>query len=89
MVSSLSVTIKRGVNTVVTGPYESGKTSLFRILYGLWPLSGGTLERPNLEKIFYVSLRPYLFKGTLRDQIIYPHSESMMQKMGKTDADLI
>ena len=85
---TITFEVKKGVNTVVTGPNGCGKSSLFRILSGLWPLSGGTLERPNIEKLFYVPQRAYLPKGTLRDQVIYPHSRQTMQKKGKTDDDI-
>jgi len=35
-----------------------------------------------------VPQKPYLVQGTLRDQIIYPHSRAEMNAMGVTDADL-
>jgi ATP-binding cassette subfamily D (ALD) protein 3 len=88
IVKEVSFEVKRGVNTVVTGPNGCGKSSLFRILSGLWPLTGGILERPSIDKLFYIPQRPYLPPGTLRDQIIYPHSKQTMQRNKVTDDNL-
>ena len=62
-----------------------GKSSLFRILGDLWPLFGGTLTKPSMDKMFYVPQKPYLALGTLRDQVIYPHNKSQAMSRGYND----
>jgi len=37
----------------------------------------------------FLPQRPYLSSGSLRDQIIYPHSYPDFLETGKTDADLL
>lgn len=75
---------------MITGANGSGKTAILRVLAGLWPHFQGQITRPNasLGSIVYIPQRPYLSIGTLRDQIIYPHTHTDMIQAGKTDKDL-
>ncbi|KAK4054348.1 ATP-binding cassette long-chain fatty acid transporter pxa2 [Microbotryomycetes sp. JL221] len=89
LIKSLSFYVKPGNHLLIVGGNGTGKSSLFRILGGLWPIYGGTVTKPPASEFTYIPQRPYLSLGTLRDQIIYPHSRARMIERGVTDNDLL
>eukprot|EP00817_Percolomonadidae_sp_ATCC50343_P000637 CAMPEP_0117422292 /NCGR_PEP_ID=MMETSP0758-20121206/3165_1 /TAXON_ID=63605 /ORGANISM="Percolomonas cosmopolitus, Strain AE-1 (ATCC 50343)" /LENGTH=550 /DNA_ID=CAMNT_0005204833 /DNA_START=399 /DNA_END=2048 /DNA_ORIENTATION=- len=88
LVNNLNFEVTPGQHVMVTGPNGCGKSSLFRVIGGLWPVHCGVMTRPGSHDVVFVPQKPYLVLGTLRDQLIYPHDKSTMEKRGVTDEDL-
>eukprot|EP00039_Didymoeca_costata_P006341 m.89415 g.89415 ORF g.89415 m.89415 type:complete len:639 (-) comp13219_c0_seq1:299-2215(-) len=89
LLENLTLKLPRGQHILISGPNGCGKSSLFRIIAGLWPLYRGTLSTVNLKDILYVPQRPYLTLGNFRAQVIYPDSVEEMQSKGWTDELLL
>lgn len=69
----LSVIVPKGSGLLVVGESGCGKSSLLRAIAGLWNSGTGSLQRPPLLKMLFLSQRPYLVLGTLRNQLLYPY----------------
>ncbi len=61
-----------GHSIVITGRTGSGKSTLFRVLAGIWPFGHGQVAVP--PNSFFLPQRPYIPLGTLRHVITYPHA---------------
>ncbi|KAI8979239.1 ABC transporter transmembrane region 2-domain-containing protein [Mycotypha africana] len=89
LVNPLNIQIGPGQHLMITGPNGVGKSAIARVIANLWPVFEGTLTRPTEDSIIFIPQKPYLSLGTLRDQIIYPHSKQDMVEAGRTEEDLM
>lgn len=72
LLRSLDLSLRPGQALLIKGPSGSGKTTLLRALAGLWPHARGTVRRPQGAAALFLSQRPYLPLGKLRDAVAYP-----------------
>jgi putative ATP-binding cassette transporter len=76
LIKELSLVLQPGDALLITGESGCGKSSLLRAIAGLWQRGSGVIQRPPLEKFFFLPQQPYLQSGTLRSQLVYPSAQS-------------
>lgn len=73
LIDSMNLRLNRQDRLLILGPNGCGKSTLFRILCGLWNPRGGKLAKPvERTDMLFLPQRPYMVQGTLLEQVIYP-----------------
>ena len=93
VLQDVSLTAKPGEMVALVGPTGAGKTTLVNLIPAFYPLTSGAIRidgrdisgMPLTElrrQISVVSQEPFLFNGTIRENILYGRLEA-------TDADMV
>ena len=76
LVENLSVEVSPGQSLAIVGESGAGKSSLLRAIAGLWNKGKGQIIRPPSDSMLFLPQKPYMILGTLRQQLLYPHTDS-------------
>jgi putative ATP-binding cassette transporter len=76
LVEDLNVEVPQGNGLLIMGASGCGKSSLLRAIAGLWESGTGKIIRPDLSEILFLPQRPYMILGSLREELIYPKTET-------------
>ncbi|MDB9527776.1 ABC transporter ATP-binding protein/permease [Oscillatoria sp. CS-180] len=79
LIENLSLELARESSLLVVGPSGCGKSSLLRAIAGLWNSGKGLIQRPELDDLLFLPQKPYMILGNLRQQLLYPHSEKVIE----------
>ncbi|XP_055989640.1 lysosomal cobalamin transporter ABCD4 [Sorex fumeus] len=77
-IRDLSLKVSEGQSLLITGNTGTGKTSLLRVLGGLWASSRGSVQMLTdfgPRGVLFLPQKPFFTDGTLREQVIYPLKE--------------
>ncbi|XP_073656347.1 lysosomal cobalamin transporter ABCD4 isoform X3 [Tursiops truncatus] len=78
LIKDLSLKISEGQSLLITGNTGTGKTSLLRVLGGLWASTAGSVQMLmdfGPHGVLFLPQKPFFTDGTLREQVIYPLKE--------------
>ncbi|XP_024897828.1 ATP-binding cassette sub-family D member 4 isoform X3 [Pteropus alecto] len=91
LIKDLSLKISQGQSLLITGNTGTGKTSLLRVLGGLWTSTQGSVQMLTdfgPHGVLFLPQKPFFTDGTLREQVIYPLKE-IYPDSGSTDDERI
>jgi putative ATP-binding cassette transporter len=72
LLENINLSVAPGDRLLITGISGVGKSTLLRLLSGIWPFAQGSLTQPDHAHTLFVPQKPYLPLGTLRQALCYP-----------------
>lgn len=81
----LSLQLKAGESLLIVGESGIGKSSLLRCCAGLWSDGCGEVQLCQRRSVFFMPQKPYMFLGSLKDQLLYPNVKDSLLGDGEIE----
>lgn len=72
LIEHINLSLSKGDRLLIQGHSGCGKSTLLRTIAGIWPFAQGEIILPKDKLPLFLSQKPYMPLGTLRDAIFYP-----------------
>lgn len=73
LISDAALAVARGEAVHIAGASSTGKSTLVRVLAGLWPLARGSVSVPVDGTVMITPQKSYLPLGSLKGALLYPN----------------
>jgi ABC-type uncharacterized transport system fused permease/ATPase subunit len=84
----LKLSVPNGARVLACGPNGCGKSSLLRVILGVWLARSGEVATPPAAEIFALPQRAYVLStGSVQAQLVYPATPATAPTV--TDAELL
>lgn len=77
IINNLSLNLIKGDRLIIDGNSGSGKSTILKSLFGIWPFSKGNLLIEKNAKLLFIAQKPYLPTGSLKSIISYPQTDKI------------
>ncbi len=85
LLDKLSMSIPRGMRTLILAPSDTVKVALFRATAGIWESGDGEIRHPGTDQILFLPERPYSPPCTLRELLVRTGQERAVTNSRITD----
>ncbi|MCM0036392.1 MAG: ABC transporter ATP-binding protein/permease [Burkholderiaceae bacterium] len=75
LIKQLNLSVQANKGLMIIGESGTGKSSLLRVIAGLWSTGSGEIVRPSRHELLFLPQQPYHPLGDLRCQLTYPQVE--------------
>lgn len=76
---NINLVFKKGEHSLITGPTGIGKSTMARVIAGLWPYGEGEIRIPSSSFLF-LPQKPYMPLGSLKAVLHYPTSTGLAKE---------
>lgn len=72
LLENINCEFVHGEHYLIQGRSGIGKSTLVRVIAGIWPYGSGEIDFPDDQHIMYLPQKPYMPIGTLKEALLFP-----------------